>query len=150
MSTQTQSDAATEARALTGRVAVVTGAAKGLGAAITDLLARQGADVVFAGRDREALQAHASSVDAQYPYRRSLAAPCDVTDEPDVRRMVSETLDQFGGIDILVNAHGIIGPIETPAQDVTPDDFRHVLEVNVVGVHIVCRAVIPHRIERGG
>jgi 3-oxoacyl-[acyl-carrier protein] reductase len=64
--------------------------------------------------------------------------------------MVSATVDRLGGIDILVNAHGIIGPIETPAQDVTPDDFRHVLEVNVVGVHTVCRAVIPHLIERGG
>lgn len=150
MSTQVQERQATEARPLAGKIAVVTGAAKGLGAAISDDLARQGANVVFSGRDLEALKSHVSDVDKQYPYRESLIVQGDVTSEADANKLIAETIDKFGGIDFLINAHGIIGPIETPAQNVTPDQFRHVLDVNVVGVFLTCRAAIPHLIERGG
>jgi 3-oxoacyl-[acyl-carrier protein] reductase len=131
-------------------VAIVTGAAKGLGAAISALLARQGANVAFAGRDREALDAHVAQVDSQYPYRQSLIVPTDVAVEAEVNELIAATVRRFDGIDILVNAHGIIGPIETPAQDVTPKQFREVFEVNVLGVFLTCRAAIPHLIERSG
>jgi NAD(P)-dependent dehydrogenase (short-subunit alcohol dehydrogenase family) len=137
-------------RPLSGRVAVVTGAAKGLGAAITDVLARDGAHVVFAGRDVEALRSHAEHIDQRYPYRESLTVRCDASDEAQVSELAEAAVARFEGIDILVNAHGIIGPIETPAQEVTPDRFREVLEVNVVGVFLTCRACIPHLIRRGG
>lgn len=131
-------------RPLTGRVAVVTGAAKGLGAAISDALARDGANVVLAGRDVGALQDHATRIDDRYPYRDSLTAGCDVVDEAQVNRLMEATVERFDGLDILVNAHGIIGPIETPAQDVTPEQFRQVLDVNVAGVFLTCRAAVPH------
>jgi len=134
---------------LAGRVAVVTGAAKGLGAAITDVLARDGAHVVFVGRDLDALRDHAASIDRQYSYRESLTVGCDVSDQAEVDRLLSATIDRFDGIDILVNAHGVIGPIETHAQDVTPEQFREVFEVNVLGVFLTCRAAIPHLIRRG-
>jgi 3-oxoacyl-[acyl-carrier protein] reductase len=133
---------------LTERVAIVTGAAKGLGAAISDLLARQGAHVVLAGRDQDALQAHSAELDSQYPYRSSLAVHCDVTDEAEVGALIATAVGRFAGIDILVNAHGVIGPIETPAQEVTPQQFRDVLDVNVVGTFLTCRAAIPHLIQR--
>jgi len=135
---------------LRDKVAVVTGAAKGLGGAITDVLACDGAHLVLAGRDREALQSHAARLDDEYPERESVVATCNVTNENDVRAMIGAAVERFGGLDILVNTAGVIGPIETPAQDVTVEDFRDVLDVNVVGTFLPCKVAIPHLIERGG
>ena len=73
-----------------------------------------------------------------------------MTSEADAEALVSTAVERFGGIDILVNTAGVIGPIETPAQDVSADDFRGVLDVNVVGTFLPCKAAIPHLIERGG
>jgi NAD(P)-dependent dehydrogenase (short-subunit alcohol dehydrogenase family) len=135
---------------LRDRVAVVTGAAKGLGAAITDVLALDGAHVVLAGRDREALEAHAARLDGEHPERESAVVTCDVTREEDTRALVEHAAARFGGLDILVNTAGVIGPIETPAQDVALDDFRYVLDVNLVGTFLPCKAAIPRLVERGG
>ncbi len=133
---------------LSGQVAIVTGAAKGLGEAITAVLAREGADIVFSGRDSQALEEHCAAVDRQYPGRGNLVISCDVTDEDQVQSLVDRTVATLGRIDILVNTAGVIGPIETSAQDVTLEDFRFVLDVNVTGTFLPCRAVIPHMIER--
>jgi NAD(P)-dependent dehydrogenase (short-subunit alcohol dehydrogenase family) len=135
---------------LAGLTAVVTGAAKGLGGAITDVLACDGANVVLAGRDRDALEAHARYLDGEYPERESFAVLCNVTEASEVDGLMEAAAERFGGIDILVNTAGVIGPIETPAQEVAPEDFRAVIEVNLVGTFLACRAVIPHLIERGG
>jgi NAD(P)-dependent dehydrogenase (short-subunit alcohol dehydrogenase family) len=135
---------------LKGKVAVVTGAAKGLGGAITDVLACDGAQIVLAGRDLEALEAHGAALDAEYPESDYLVARCDVTSEADVTALIRAAVERFGGLDILVNTAGVIGPIETPAQDVSVDDFRAVLDVNLVGTFLPCKAAIPHLIERGG
>ena len=135
---------------LRDKVAVVTGAAKGLGEAITDVLACDGAHVVLAGRDREALEALAARLDDEYADRKSLVARCDVTDEDEVRTMIEAAVELFGGLDVLVNTAGVIGPIETPAQDVSADDFRRVLDINVVGTFLPCKFAIPHLIKRGG
>ena len=136
---------------LSTRVAIVTGAAKGLGAAITRDLARQGADIVLAARDEEALIAHGNSLDEQYDHRSSLVVPTNVLDEDAVASMAARAMDKFGRIDILVNTAGGIGPIETPAQDVPLEGFRAVLELNVLGSFLPCKHVIPHMIkaERG-
>jgi NAD(P)-dependent dehydrogenase (short-subunit alcohol dehydrogenase family) len=135
---------------LRDKVAVVTGAAKGLGGAITDVLACDGAHLVLAGRDQAALEGHAARLDDEYPERESLVATCDVTNEVDVREMIGAAVERFGGLDILVNTAGVIGPIETPAKDVSVEDFRGVLDVNVVGTFLPCKVAIPHLIERGG
>jgi NAD(P)-dependent dehydrogenase (short-subunit alcohol dehydrogenase family) len=135
---------------LRDKVAVVTGAAKGLGDAITDVLACDGAQLVLAGRDREALESQAARLDDDYGDRESLVVACDVTDEGDVRSMIGAAVERFGGFDILINTAGVIGPIETPAQDVSLDDFRAVLDVNVIGTFLPCKFAIPHLIERGG
>lgn len=136
---------------LRDKVAVVTGAAKGLGEAITNILACDGAHVVLAGRDREALEARAAELDDEYPERESLIVACDVTAEAQVEAMVGAGVERFGRIDILVNAAGVIGPIETPAQDVSSEDFRRVLDVNVLGTFLPCKHAIPHLIaSRGG
>jgi 3-oxoacyl-[acyl-carrier protein] reductase len=135
---------------LRNKVAVVTGAAKGLGDAIADVLACDGAHLLLAGRDREALEAQAARLDDEYAERRSLVAPCDVTDEDEVRAMIDAAVEHFDALDILVNTAGVIGPIETPTQDVSADDFRRVLDVNVVGTFLPCKFSIPHLIRRGG
>jgi NAD(P)-dependent dehydrogenase (short-subunit alcohol dehydrogenase family) len=136
---------------LRNKVAVVTGAAKGLGEAITNILACDGAHVVLAGRDSEALEARAAELDDEYPERESLIVACDVTAEAQVEAMVGAGVERFGRIDILVNAAGVIGPIETPAQAVSSEDFRRVLDVNVLGTFLPCKHAIPHLIaSRGG
>ena len=135
---------------LRGKVAIVTGAGKGLGGAITDVLGCDGAHLVLAGRDLEALETRAAQLDVEYPERENLVSRCDVTSESDVQALVATAVERFGGLDILVNTAGVIGPIETPAQDVSADDFRAVLDVNLVGTFLPCKAAIPHLIERGG
>ena len=138
------------ARPLRGQVAIVTGAAKGLGAAISRLFAEQGAHLTLVGRDRDALTDHAASLDAAHGDRESLVAPCDVVDERAVSDMVQATVARFGRIDILVNSAGGTGPIETPCQDYPLEDFRDVLELNVLGTFLPCKAAIPQLIRQGG
>ena len=132
---------------LHGRVAIVTGAAKGMGGPICEALAEEGAAVVLAGRDMEAIAAHDAALREQFPDVETLTVRCDVTDEAATSELAASTMERFGRIDILVNTAGVIGPIETPAHEVPLEDFRYVLDVNVVGTFLPCRAVIPAMIE---
>ena len=135
---------------LRGKVAIVTGAARGIGSVVCHYLARDGAHLALAGRNENALRAKAAVLDEEFPGRDSLAVRCDVTDEEQVQAMVSAVARQFGGIDILVNSAGGTGPIETPAQDYPAAEFRRILELNVIGTFLPCQHVIPHMIARGG
>jgi 3-oxoacyl-[acyl-carrier protein] reductase len=114
------------------------------------VLALDGADVVVSGRDEAALDRFVEELDSSHADRSSCAVTCDVRDEPDVDRLVETTIGRFGGIDILVNAAGVTGPIETPAHDVPVDAFRSVLDSNVLGTFLPCKKAIPRMIERGG
>jgi NAD(P)-dependent dehydrogenase (short-subunit alcohol dehydrogenase family) len=131
------------------RIAIVTGAAKGMGGPICAALAEEGASLALAGRDMEAIEAHAARLGDEFPEVETLAVACDVTDEAATAQLAALTMERFGRIDILVNTAGVIGPIETPAQDVSVDDFRFVLDVNVVGTFLPCKAVIPAMIAGG-
>ena len=132
---------------LLGRNAVVTGGAKGMGAAITETLAREGADVFLAARDLAALEEVAARVRSMG--RRAEACACDVVDEAAVSTMVGKAREFFAGrIDILVNVVGITGPIETPVQDIAPADFSEVIETNIRGLFLPMKFVIPSMIER--
>ena len=137
-------------RPLGGKVALVTGAAKGTGGVVSDHLARDGADVALIGRDTAALEDHARLLDEKYPERRSAAFACDVTQEEEVAAMVAAVAARFGGIDILVNTAGGTGPIETPATDYPVEEFRAILDLNVVGTFLPCKHAAPHMITRGG
>ena len=102
---------------LADRVAIVTGAAKGMGRDICLALAGEGAHVVLAAREAAPLEAVAREVEAAG--RRALAVPCDVVDEAAVERLVARTRETFGGrVDILVNAAGVTGPVETPVWEI--------------------------------
>ena len=132
---------------LEGRKAIVTGAAKGMGAAITTTLAREGADVVLTARDTAALEKVATEVHALG--RAAHVVDCDVTDEAQVEAMVGKALEAFGGrIDILVNVAGVTGPIETPVQDIDVADFDYVVTANERGTFLPIKYVVPTMIAR--
>jgi len=127
---------------LEGKIAIVTGPAKGMGAAITLALAREGVDLCLAGRDMAAIAPVAA--DARKLGRRVVEAKCDVTSAADVDAMVKKTLDCFGGrIDILVNVAGGRGPLETTSWDTTPEQFDDIVELNMKGCFLTMRAVTP-------
>ena len=128
------------------RIALVTGAAKGMGHDICLTLAREGADLALAAREVPPLEALRGEVEKLG--RRALVVPCDVTDEAAVEKMVARTVETFGRIDILVNAAGVTGPIETPVQEIRVEDFRFVLEANIVGTFLPTKHVLPGMIAR--
>lgn len=144
--TTTAAKASSQAGSLAGKTAIVTGAAKGLGAAITRSLALQGAQLTLCGRDLEALERHAKELDGA----EVLTVACNVLDEEAVQALVADTVSRFGGVDILVNTAGGIGPIETPVQEYPLEGFTQVLDLNVKGTFLPCKAVVPSMIERGG
>ena len=132
---------------LEGRKAIVTGGAKGMGAAISLTLAREGADLLLAARDTAALEDVAAK--AREAGRRAEVVGADVTDEPQVEAMVRRALDVFGGrIDVLVNVAGVTGPIETPVQDIAVEDFDYVIGANVRGTFLPIKHVVPTMIAR--
>ncbi len=131
---------------LADRIALVTGAAKGMGSEICVALAREGADLVLAARDVPPLETLAREVEGLG--HRALVTACDVTDEAAVERMVAQAIAAFGRIDILVNAAGVTGPVETPVQHISVEEFRAVLDSNVVGTFLPIKHVLPGMIER--
>ncbi len=127
---------------LANKNAIITGAAKGMGEAITTTLAREGADVLLTARDLKALDAVAVAVRGLG--RKAHVFACDVTVESQVAAMVQKAKEAFGGrIDILVNVAGVTGPIETPVQDIAVDDFDYVIHANVRGTFLPIKHVAP-------
>jgi NAD(P)-dependent dehydrogenase (short-subunit alcohol dehydrogenase family) len=127
---------------LAGRVAIVTGSGKGMGPSIAETLAREGADLMLCGRDLAPLEKVSERV--RTLGRCAFVASCDVCKSADVEAMVTHTLRMLGGrIDILVNAAGGTGPVERSTIDTAPDEFDDVVAVNMRGVYLTIRAVLP-------
>jgi 3-oxoacyl-[acyl-carrier protein] reductase len=135
---------------LADKSAIITGAAKGMGAAITTTIAREGADVVLTARETTALDQVAEAVRALG--RKAHVVACDVTSEKEVAAMVEAARRHLGGrIDILVNVAGTTGPIETPVQDIAVEAFDEVLSVNVRVTFLPIKHVVPVMIaQRSG
>jgi len=131
---------------LADRIAIVTGAAKGMGRDICLTLAREGAHLTLAAREPAPLETLAHEVEALG--RRALAVPTDVTDEAAVERMVHGAQEAFGRVDILVNAAGVTGPIETPVWEIKADDFDQVIAVNLRGTFLPTKHVLPGMIQQ--
>ncbi|MGH9292044.1 MAG: SDR family NAD(P)-dependent oxidoreductase [Acidimicrobiales bacterium] len=132
------------------RVAIVTGGGKGIGAAVSEALVLRGADVAVLGRDLAVLEEHAAAVEAKHPGRDAAAIRCDVTEEPQVAHATAEVIERFGRLDILVNAAGGTGPIETPASEYPAEELMAILRLNVLGTFLPCKHAIPHLIAAGG
>jgi 3-oxoacyl-[acyl-carrier protein] reductase len=132
---------------LENKNAIVTGAAKGMGAAITTRLAREGADILLAAREQAALEPVAEAVRALG--RRAETLSVDVTDEAQVEGMVARARALFDDrIDILVNVAGVTGPIETPAWEIEVEDFKEVIHANLIGTFLPIKHVLPLMIPR--
>jgi 2-deoxy-D-gluconate 3-dehydrogenase len=129
---------------LDGRVAMVTGASRGLGRAMALALAEAGADVALVARSRAALEETAALVIGLG--RRALALPADVAVEAQVDAAVARAVDAYGGIDVLVNNSGVA--VVKPLVDTTPAEWRRVLETNLTGAFNCCRAAGPGMIAR--
>ncbi len=131
---------------LSGRTVLVTGGSKGLGKAMADGFASAGANLFLVSRNLDEATEAAEEIKESHPIE-AVGHEADVTDEKAVSQMVEEALDRFGQIDVLVNNAGINrrGPIE----DLSYDDFKAVQEINVNGVWLCARAVLPHMKGRG-
>lgn len=130
---------------LEGKVALVTGAAYGIGLAIAKAYAKAGAKIVFNCSRQE-------TVDRGLAAYKELGIDvkgylCDVTNEEDVKAMVADIEKTVGTIDILVNNAGIIKRI--PMEDMTAEEFRRVIDVDLIGPFICAKAVIPGMIKKG-
>lgn len=130
---------------LSGRIALVTGTSRGLGQHFARALARAGADIAMASRNKSSLSAFAEEIQAIG--RRSFEVSLDVRDYASIQRAVAGVCEQFGEIDILVNNAGC--NIRKPALDVTWDDWNTILDTNLRGSFFVAQAVARRMIERG-
>lgn len=129
---------------LTGKVAIVTGASRGLGQYFARALAAAGADLVLTSRKAEALRDFASEIEKTG--RRALALSLDVRDQGSIQRMAADAAAHYGRIDILVNNAGC--NVRKPALEVTWDDWNLILDTNLRGTFFVSQAVVPHMIAR--
>jgi uncharacterized protein len=123
-----------------GKAAIVTGGSSGLGSAIAGALAGAGAQVTIAARGTEALEAAASQLNQKG--HQVLAVTTDVTRSDDVERLVARTLAEFGRIDLLVNNAG--RSMRRAVLETTADDFRELMELNLLGLVNATRAAAQH------
>jgi len=132
---------------LQGKIALVTGASRGLGEGVARALAQDGAAVMLLARDGDLAQKVAGEiVDAG---GKAEALACDVSDYPSVERAVADTRQRLGGLDILVNNAGVIEPIaEVAASD--PAAWARNIQINLIGAYYVVRAVLDTMLQGGG
>jgi NAD(P)-dependent dehydrogenase (short-subunit alcohol dehydrogenase family) len=128
---------------LDGKVAIVTGGAQGIGRAIADGLAAEGARIVVA--DLKGAEEAASSYDG------GVGIACDVADEAAVQRLVDDTVARCGTIDVLVNNAGLYASLAMRSfLEIPLDEWRQVMDVNVASMFLTCRAAVPVMREQGG
>jgi 3-oxoacyl-[acyl-carrier protein] reductase len=132
---------------LKGKVAIVTGGTKGIGRGIAEALIREQANVCISARKESEIEEATESLN-KLGGGKAIGVVCDVRVHSEVKSLLERTVSQFGGIDVLVNNAGI--GIFAPVEEMSPEDFRAVLETNVFGVFYCCHEAIPLMKSRGG
>jgi NAD(P)-dependent dehydrogenase (short-subunit alcohol dehydrogenase family) len=128
---------------LDGKVAIVTGAAQGIGNAIAHGLAAEGARIVVADLNR--------AEEAAAAFDGGVGLTVDVSDEEQVARMAAEAVERCGRIDILVNNAGLYASLAMrPFTEIPVEEWRQVMDVNVLSMFLTCRAVVPGMRQQGG
>lgn len=131
---------------LKGKVAVVTGGTKGIGRGIAEALAREGLSVCISARTANEI---AEATEALKKLGgKAVGFVCDVRDHAQVKSLFERTTAEFGAVDILVNNAGI--GMFAPVEEMSPEDFRAILETNLCGVFYCCHEAIPLMKQRGG
>jgi len=125
------------------RNALITGGSQGLGKVIAEHFLREGANVVICARNAKELCATRDELAAKYPARKVLAHTCDVANETQVNELVAFARQGLGSLEALVLNAGIYGPMG-PTESVSLEEWRRALDINLFGVLLPCRAVIPH------
>lgn len=136
----------TQPQRLAGRTIIVTGAARGIGLAIAQRLLADGAQVMLADIDRQALDVAVKQLDTGDSRVRSYAG--DVTVSADIDDLVAATTNTWGVVDGLVNNAGIAGPAK-PVWDYSEEEWGRVLSINLTGIFLTTKAVLPHMLARG-
>jgi NAD(P)-dependent dehydrogenase (short-subunit alcohol dehydrogenase family) len=131
---------------LEGKVVLITGASQGLGRALALAYAKKGAKLAINARSEDSIRPVAEQAEEQGA--DVLAVAADVSRSTDVERLVSETVERFGGIDVLVNNAGILGP-RVAIEEYPEDEWRRVIDANLTGPFLVSKAAIPHMREGG-
>lgn len=132
---------------LNGRVAIITGAARGIGRAVAARMLRSGASVALWDADEAALSATHGELFADHEGRVTQTV-VDVTERASIEEAHGSALQHHGGIDILINSAGILGPSAT-TMDYPQDAFRRVIEIDLIGVFNCSQVVTPTLIDRG-
>ena len=131
---------------LNSKVSLVTGVKKGIGYAIAEALAKNGASVFICGRNERDV---AGAIEKLSTSGKAKGIVCDVRNETDVKTMLSECVREFGGVDILVNNAGM-GYFGKTVEELSGDEFRQTLETNLFGVFYSCHYAVPLMKQRGG
>jgi 3-oxoacyl-[acyl-carrier protein] reductase len=132
--------------ALNGKTAIVTGGAQGIGKAYSERLAREGAAVGIVDLRHE--QAEAVAAGIRDAGGRAAAYSADVSNQEQMDRVAARVAEELGGVDILINNAAIYYDLEMGNQSI--EYLRKVLDVNLIGILVCCRAVVPHMKNRGG
>lgn len=132
---------------LTGKVAVVTGSSRGIGRAIAERMAEQGAKVVISSRKLEPCAEVADALNTAHGKGTAIAISANISSKGDLKKLVDETMRQFGKIDILV-CNAASNPYYGPMSGIQDDQFRKILENNVIANHWLIQYVVPQMVER--
>jgi NAD(P)-dependent dehydrogenase (short-subunit alcohol dehydrogenase family) len=136
---------------LTGKVALITGSSKGIGKAIAEEMARHGARVVISSRKRDACDAVAAAINTELDGEAggAIAIPAHIGEKAELRRLVDETHERLGPIDVLV-CNAAVNPFFGPSKDIPDSAFDKVMSINIRSNHWLCHMVLPDMVERGG